>query len=413
MPSLDTYKRILSNQGLSIGNAYKNHSDMVMEATWDSDIQSKVCYIYDYFHDDQPLMSKNMTYQNTRKTRIDAKFIITQYGSLAKDQVEYHLMFKPSQKTTFLPGDELYYYETDFSQRYGAEFPIGLYIDIPNEKNIYCKWLICDLEYGNQFIKYTILPCDYLLRWIETDGQERIKRQMWCAPRAMNSYTTGLWIDRYFNTLDDVNKIWLPINKITEKIHFTNGENRSQRIVMSVLTDKPLVWKVSKIENTKPMGITKITLDQDKWDPHRDYVNVKTGEMYADYFTSNILPKDIPVETEKPKTDICNIICTKNTIKCGGSYKLLTAVFYDIDGIDVTDKYKNLISLESWKYYINDTEIIIGELIDVKQHSVPNKIRIRFNDNKKYLTKILTVKCLVNIDEKQITGETKLEIISL
>ena len=43
-----------------------------------------------------------------------------------KDQVEYYLQFKPSQKLEFDKSDDLYYYETNFRQRYGAQFPIGL-----------------------------------------------------------------------------------------------------------------------------------------------------------------------------------------------------------------------------------------------------------------------------------------------
>ena len=108
------------------------------------DIQSKVCYIYDYFHDDQPDKNVGMTYENTTKTRIDAKFIVKSYQSIDKDQVEYYIQFKPSQKTRFEEGDELYYFETDYRRKYGVQdFPIGMMIDIPDDTDLYHKWLIC------------------------------------------------------------------------------------------------------------------------------------------------------------------------------------------------------------------------------------------------------------------------------
>ena len=159
MPSLQTARRVANaknNGAKTIGQIYKEQSDELMEWTWDNDIQSKVCYIYDYAHDNQPELKDHMTYENTTKTRIDAKFIVSQYGSISKDQVAYHLMFKPSQPLEFNDGDELYYFETNYRKKYDIPFPCSLYIDIPNEKGIYEKWLIINEEHGNQFIKYNV-----------------------------------------------------------------------------------------------------------------------------------------------------------------------------------------------------------------------------------------------------------------
>ena len=89
-----------------------------MEQTFDHDIQAKKCYIYDFYHDDQPDKNQNMTYDNTTKTPIDAKFIINSYQSIDKDQVPYYLQFRPSQKYSFSENDDLYYYETDYHERW-------------------------------------------------------------------------------------------------------------------------------------------------------------------------------------------------------------------------------------------------------------------------------------------------------
>lgn len=118
MPSLFTSRRIssvLNNNAQTLGEIRKEQSDWAMEELWDSDIQSKKCFIYDYYHDDfiikydtdgvTPLYSytlkEGMAYENTRKTPIDAKFIIKSHQSIDKDQVEYYLQFKPSQPTVF------------------------------------------------------------------------------------------------------------------------------------------------------------------------------------------------------------------------------------------------------------------------------------------------------------------------
>ena len=45
MPSLDLYKKL--HTATSIGQVHKQESDMIMEATWDTDINTRVCYLYD------------------------------------------------------------------------------------------------------------------------------------------------------------------------------------------------------------------------------------------------------------------------------------------------------------------------------------------------------------------------------
>lgn len=398
MPSLQTARRVANaknNGAKTIGQIYKERSDELMEWTWDNDIQSKVCYIYDYFHDDTPSLAEGMTYENTTKTKIDAKFIVTKYSSIDKDQVEYHLQFKPSQKVRFDESDELYYFETDYKSRYSVEFPIGLFVDIPDEKNVYKKWLIVAKEDGNQFIKYSVLPCDYYLQWIENTGTERIKRKMWCVSRAMNSYTSGRWVDRYMLGLDDIQKIWIPINPFTERLSYLNGEGKNQRIVLSAPIAKPLVWQVSKVENTKPLGIIKITLDQDVWDNNTDYVNLDTGEMFADYYDSNIEPTDPDTPSPTPSTTYGKITASTSTIKVGGSYKTLTLKLYDVDDNEITENYSS--ATFKWTCYIkgNETEDL-SDKVTWLNGSLFNQKKIKFSDDRSYLNKILVIKCVVD-----------------
>ena len=85
MPSLSTARRIASmknNGAKTIGQIRKEESDFLMEQTWDGDLQSKTCYIYDFYHDDKPWLAEDITHENTTKTKIDAKFIVTKYSSV-------------------------------------------------------------------------------------------------------------------------------------------------------------------------------------------------------------------------------------------------------------------------------------------------------------------------------------------
>ena len=128
MSLYENYKRRMQVDTCSTGKNYptlgeklKSDSDKVMELTWNNDVQSKKCYIYDYFHDDffvdkygiTRSLKYGMTYENTNKIMIDAKFIVKSYQSMDKDQVEYYIQFKPSQALEFTEDDDLYYYETN------------------------------------------------------------------------------------------------------------------------------------------------------------------------------------------------------------------------------------------------------------------------------------------------------------
>ena len=341
-----------------------------------------------------------MTYENTTKTRIDAKFIITQYGSISKDQVAYHIMFKPSQQLEFTESDELYYFETEYRQKFDMQFPASLYIDIPNEKGIYEKWLIINAEQGNQFIKYNVLPVNYRFEWVETDGQNRYKRRMWGVDRQQLNYTAGVWVDRYFNIPDNVDKAFLPLNTITENINYIDENSTNQRMIISAKTKHPLVWKLTKLENTKPLGLLQLTFSQTTFDPNNDYIekddNGNIIGMWADYFSS-IEPADPDTPTPTPSTTYGKITASTSTIKVGGSYKTLTLKLYDADDNEVTDNYSS--ATFDWSCYIkgNETDDLSesGVATLIEGSSVFNQAKIKFADDRSYLGKILVVRCCI------------------
>lgn len=405
MPSLQTARRVANaknNGAKTIGQIYKEQSDELMEWTWDNDIQSKVCYIYDYAHDNEPELKDHMTYENTTKTRIDAKFIITQYGSISKDQVAYHLMFKPSQPLEFNDGDELYYFETNYRKKYDIPFPCSLYIDIPNEKGIYEKWLIINEEQGNQFIKYNILPINYRFEWVETSGQNRYKRRMWGVDRQQLNYTAGVWIDRYFNIPDNVDKAFLPLNNITENINYVDENSNNQRMIISAKTKHPLTWKLTKLENTKPLGLLQLTFSQTSFDQNNDYIEKDDDGniigMWADFYES-ITPIDPDIPSPTPSTTYGKITASTSTIKVGGSYKNLTLKLYDADDNEITDSYSSY-SPDDFKWtcsitYGNKTTDLT-DVVSWLKGSLFNQRKIKFPNNRSYLGKILDVKCIVD-----------------
>ena len=419
MPSLQTARRVANaknNGAKTIGQIYKEQSDWAMEQTFENDIATKTCYIYDHFHDDfftdehgiTRSLAEGMTYENTNKTKIDAKFIVKSYQSMDKDQVEYYLMFRPSQPVRFNEGDDLYYYETDFRKRYGATFPIGLFVDVPDDRGIYHKWIVCRNEPANQFPKYLILPVNYELTWIEKSNDKRIKRRMWCCLRQQNSYTIGTYTDRYFTHTDNQDKIWLPMNSITEKFWYTSEDSKNMRVVVSALTEHPTVWTVTKVENSMPFGIQKLTIYTAFWNEHTDYVNLETGEMYADYFDSEIVPTDPSTKpTPSPVTNIlATITSSASTIKVGGSYRTLNIKLSNDSGEDVTDTFGDSKSNFDWHFEIDDEEYkgIIRNDLSFCQ------MKIKFPDDYDYVGKILTIYCTITNETLGYIHSEKLQL---
>jgi len=379
MPDLKLYKKLLG--GTSAGEQRKIQSDMIMEYTWDNDLQSKKCYIYDFYHDSEPDKSIGQKpYEDPLKTEVSVKFIVTQYGTLAKDQVEYHIQFKPSHTCN------LDYFE-QYTSRYQSEYPIGLYIDIPDSQNIYRKWLICSRDYEPQFVKYSILPCNYLFHWVEDNGKNRYLRSMWGIARLRSSYNSGVWRDYIIQTVENQDQIWLPINDISIQIPY------GQRFIVSTLKDEPLTWEVSKLENVHPFGINKITIKQTKFDSKSDFINWTTGEMYADYYKNTSLPID-KNDNEEPE---CSIVCsgTTNVLKVGGGYKTLTAIFNEIPD--------NLI----WSFFIdNDDALPYLIFLDTNNPCVK---KIKLVDDDSLLNKILKVE----VSNGKCTTSLSLDIVAL
>lgn len=408
MPSLSTARRVANaktNGAKTIGQIYKEQSDDMMNWTWDNDIQSKICYIYDFFHDDQPRLAEGMTYENTTKTRIDAKFIVKSYQSMDKDQVDYYVQFKPSQKTHFSEGDELYYFETDYRKRYHNDNFIGLFIDIPNDENIYEKWMILRTEPANQFPKYLILKCNYELMWIENNGTEKIKRRMWSVLKMQSSYNSGLWTDLRFTSQENQDKVWLPLNPITEKIWYTMDSSKNMRVLVSSYTDNAIAWTISKVENAQPLGVQKLTLYQDFFDQHRDYIEKDSDGniigMWANYFDTSITPTDPSTPTPTPSSITAKISASTSTIKVGGSYKNLTVNLYNDSNEDITTEYSD--ATFTWTCSIDDEDWT--DKVTWRDGTEFNQKKLKFPNDNSVIGKILSVKCVISKDDTTIESE--------
>lgn len=389
MPSFSTYKRLSGSVGATNGEARTAYSKRTYEATWYEDIATKHCYFYDFNHDNEPLrLTELHPDERCGMIPIDVKYIISTSQSLSKDDVDYHIQFKPSA------GIEVPYYQEEFGLRYNAEYPVGLYVAIPDTNGAYNKWLVVATANNNDtlFPTYSILRCDKVFQWV-FDGK---CYQMPGVLRSQNSYNSGIWEDDKFSSVEDQQKFMLPLTRTTEHLFYNQ-----RMIVDNFVLTQPRAWQISKINRINQNGVVLITLKQDRFDQTRDYIELDDNGnvigMWADYYAESIQP--IP----DVEDNIYAVItyAAKPQIKVAGSYKKLTVTFYK------NNEETNWIS-GTWSYTIDGLDV--SGLITSIDGDDGSQIKIRFDGDDSYIGKTLVVSYTTSTG---IVANVNLDIIGL
>lgn len=390
MPSFNTFKKI--NGDLTIGQNHKTQSDMVIEATWDNGIASRVAYFYDYEHDNYLTQLDDLKpEQDKNKIPISIKYLAHTSQTLSKDKVSYHLQLKPSQDENVIP-----YYKEKFKERYGATFPVGLFVDIPDNKGKYNRWLVvAEADYNDaQFPTFELLRCDYVFQWV-IDG---VKMQMAGVLRSQNSYNSGVWVDYRIESTENQQMCILPLTRETEKLWY------NQRLIIdnNVLTE-PVTWVITKINRIASNGTVKLTFAQDAFDPHKDYIETDSdGNVigkWADYYTDGIAPED---KTDDDGISVKVSVVGKAKVKVGGGYKRLYVNFFN------NEEEISFIK-GTWTYAINGEDA--SALVDVSSEGLKeNEISLSFIGTDKYIGNVLLV---TYTTETNISGSIELSISGL
>lgn len=413
MPSLQTARRVANaknNGAKTIGQIYKEQSDEIMEWTWEADEQSKFCYIYDWKHDDSPNMNIGMTYENTTKTPIDAKILVSKYGSIDKDSPTLQCQFKPSQKEYFTEEDDLFYME-EYRKKYQLDdIFVGMYLDIPDKKGVYHRHLICMKDVEQNFQKYFLLPCDYFLQWIQTKADKRYKRSMWCVLKSQSSYNSGIWVDNVTASQQNQELLFIPTNEISDTIYYVSEDNNNnQRLIVdipnySIENWTPNTWVVSKVERVNVRGRTKLTLYQKPFNSNTDYIEkdengIITG-LWANYF-GGTAPTDPDTPTTPPSSITARISASTSTIKVGGSYKNLTVNLFNDSNEDITTEYAD--ATFTWTCSIDNEGWT--DKVTWRAGTEYNQKKVKFPSDTSVIGKILSVKCEIVKDNLPIESE--------
>ena len=259
------YLSYLSRKGSNLAQARRHQSDMVLNSTWYSDPTYKRAYI---------LTQEGWKWE-------DIKYQYHQSQSVAKDNVDYYLQFRPK-----------------------VHYPIGTYIIIPDdtspELNLTKEelinpfrqpiqrrtqwWLIVDRDNQNAYPRYNVLQCNWEFKWIYNGKIESV----FSVVRSANSYTSGIWRAEKTITLDNLTGFWAPDTNLVyganrEKLGLSDTRTimHDQRFLLTTNDLDPKVYTVTKVVETSPLGLYKYSIKEDEYNPKRDNIELKICDYYT------------------------------------------------------------------------------------------------------------------------------------
>ena len=178
------------------------------------------------------------------------------------------------------------------------------------------------------------------------------------------------------------------------------------RVLVSSFTDNAIAWQISKVENAQPLGVQKLTLYQDFFDQHRDYIEKDSDGniigMWASYFDSEIAPTDPSTPTTPQSSITARISASTSTIKVGGSYKNLTVNLFNDSNEDITNEYAD--ATFTWTCFIDDEDWT--NKVTWRDGTEYNQKKAKFPNDTSVIGKILSIKCEIVKDDLSIESET-------
>lgn len=172
---------------------------------------------------------------------------------------------------------------------------------------------------------------------------------------------------------------------------------------------EPRAWLISKINRISPDGIARVTLAQDTFDQHNDYIERDNDGnvigMWADWFKSEITPTPIIPDVEPQHSVTAKITCSgKQQLKVGGSTKTLTVRFYNEEGEEV-EGY----SVAGWSYTMDGLPLSNNYISITPVDGTINKYKCKFLGDDTFVGKVITVQA----ESGNVTATLDIEVLPL
>ena len=297
--TLDLYRSRLYAHEKKMPEILRENANMVMEQSWYSDIQVRPSILYRH-----KVGSYGKEYDEIG--REDIKFIHKEAQPFNTQQVQFYIEFKPH-----------------------VHYPLGTYIDIPDEVGEMKRWLIVRKDDDALFNKYSILPCNYTVKWVYKNHIY----ECLCVIRTINSYSSGVREGLLIDEVDNRCKMVMPFDEVSTALYY------DIRIIVSSDRAIPFVWKTTKIEELTPAGISQFTITQDVYDETTD--KAPDGTIVADINSQVLLPDNVEYEIPVHSTidayvvrNNTDTLVTDNVAIIGKKYKFI-GKFIDEDGNEI------------------------------------------------------------------------------
>lgn len=284
MPTLKDYRKILSVNGDTLADIRKEQSDRNINISFAVDAhQYKKVLI---------LTVDGWKWEEIHFSRHNKQ-------SIASDDQDYFVDFRPK-----------------------VHYPVGSYMIIPDDtspklnlsdeelENPFLQpiekrtqwWMIVERN-NDYYVRYNVLKCNWNFEWVQNG---RIWSVFGCNRNA-NSYTSGSWRGERTVVLDNVTNFEVPdtYKLYGEKLwnlglYDTRYIDLNMRFILSHNQIHPKCYKVSKVLDTVPTGVIKVTLEQDEYNEKRDNPILRIADYYdneghcrVDVDYENVPPVDV------------------------------------------------------------------------------------------------------------------------
>lgn len=307
----------MERNGASLSETKNRQADKIMDATFKRDLAYRRVRVT---HAPSKIFNQEM----------DGKFLVNKYYSLTGDNIDYFLQLRPH-----------------------IRIPIGSYVDIKNGDGVFERWLVVADDDRPNFFQYYILKCNWELKWVKDD----VVYKCLGVKRTQNSYNSGVWTSYLTTTVENQTKFWMPTTHLTQLVDYDN-----RMLINDEGRKIPIAWNVTKVEDTSPVGITKLTFAQQVADLDHDC----TLLGIASYCKFNGSCSDCPlkepkyidaaIQLKKPPVKSEAIVAINgkdNTIRVNGLSKTLSAKFLE-DGHELT----NITSI-NWKIELIEKDNVL------------------------------------------------------
>lgn len=353
----DYYRSRMAACGKNMSEMLRMQSNMVIEQTWDRDPNYRQVYVVK--------VDSGLPEVTAEHELIDTKFNIKTYQSITSDEVAYMLQFRHGE------------------EKRHPEIAIGSYVYMADEDGEWKWWMIQHLDERPAFRQYQMLECNYTFKWI-ADGKIYSCLGI---QRVQQSYNSGSWSGDRFDFVDNITSAILPANNDTFTINYNHR---------FMITDSrrltPLVWAVSKVEDSTPIGLITLKFTQETYSPTLDNKDL----MLCNYYNSEITPESPGAETEFKQTASITYSGTAPTIKVGGSWKIFTPIFSN-----------ESVALDKW-IISDDNGDISSDTTNYTIEYDGDKLKLKVAQNYYLIDKVLSIK-VVGTDKS--TAEVKVQVI--